>query len=368
MKSKSPFSKKSPLRVQVYKGDTYEQPDTVITKTVGEQVGKAITGLADNVADYLDLKGKIAYDKKNPKTQAKPEAKGGNTTVNNITHNYGSKNEPDSDSTRTEISEKQGGGGFSGESAKNLLGRKLTSKESKWKDKEVKRLGGVQQYRDYYKIGKQKDKFHTRTTSTFKNNELIGKTTEDLLNPNSPNAMKGSPNKLIGDTMDPYGQINKNDLTGMVDPNQPQALGNRDFRFNQDPIAPGRLGSASSVNTQNQIFGGGQAQTAAEQLQTPLYDKGHADDYDGHTHRKKGGSYKVGDYMDETDMETSYPKLHTQDVGEIKKDKKSQYMVSKNEDYNPTKIDTIRPLKGKTFKMGWGDAERNISTNPKYKQ
>ena len=72
--------------------------------------------------------------------------------------------------------------------------------------------------------------------------------------------------------------------------------------------------------------------------------------------------------MDETDMETSYPKLHTQDVGEIKRDKKSQFMVSKNEDYNPTKIDTIRPLKGKEFKMDWGDAERNISTNPKYKK
>ena len=107
---------------------------------------------------------------------------------------------------------------------------------------------------------------------------------------------------------------------------------------------------------------------AAEQLQTPLYNKGHANDYEGHTHRKKGGSYKEGDYMDETDMETSYPKLHTQDVGEIKRDKKSQFMVSKNEDYNPAKIDTIRPSKGKEFKMGWGDAERNISTNPKYKK
>ena len=48
MKSKSPFAIKSPLRIQVYGGDTYESPDTVITKTVGEQVGKAITGLADN--------------------------------------------------------------------------------------------------------------------------------------------------------------------------------------------------------------------------------------------------------------------------------------------------------------------------------
>ena len=60
MKSKSPFPMKSPLRIQVYGGDTYESPDTVITKTVGEQVGKAITGLADNASKYMDLKGKLA--------------------------------------------------------------------------------------------------------------------------------------------------------------------------------------------------------------------------------------------------------------------------------------------------------------------
>jgi hypothetical protein len=60
MKSKSPFAIKSPLRIQVYGGDTYESPDTVITKTVGEQVGTAITGLADVGAKYMDLKGKLA--------------------------------------------------------------------------------------------------------------------------------------------------------------------------------------------------------------------------------------------------------------------------------------------------------------------
>ena len=64
MKSKSPFSKKSPLGLQVYRGDTYEQPDTVITKTVGEQVGKAITGIADNAVDYMNTKGKLAKGEK----------------------------------------------------------------------------------------------------------------------------------------------------------------------------------------------------------------------------------------------------------------------------------------------------------------
>ncbi len=60
MKSKSPFAIKSPLRIQVYGGDTYESPDTVITKTVGEQVGTAITGLGYVGAKYMDLKGKLA--------------------------------------------------------------------------------------------------------------------------------------------------------------------------------------------------------------------------------------------------------------------------------------------------------------------
>lgn len=142
--------------------------------------------------------------------------------------------------------------------------------------------------------------------------------------------------------------------------------GDRILEMDSNPVGNQSIGRDTDIASQ--LFGSGQRASMLAMNGTPLHDKGHADDYEGHTHRKKGGSYKVGDYMDETDMETSYPKLYTQDVGEIKKDKKSQFMVSKNEDYNPTKIDTIRPLKGKTFKMGWGDAERNISTNPKYKQ
>jgi hypothetical protein len=143
--------------------------------------------------------------------------------------------------------------------------------------------------------------------------------------------------------------------------------GDRDMlEMNGNQINNQSIGRNTDITSQ--LFGSGQRASMLAMKGTPLHDKGHANDYEGHTHRKKGGSYKEGDYMDETDMETSFPKLHTQDVGEIKRDKKSQFMVSKNEDYNPTKIDTIRPSKGKEFKMGWGDAERNISTNPKYKK
>ena len=160
--------------------------------------------------------------------------------------------------------------------------------------------------------------------------------------PWTPPQMKGSPNKLIGDTMDPYGQINKNDLTRIVDPNQPQALGNRDFRFNQDPIAPGRLGSASNVNTQNQIFGGGQAQTAAEQLQTPLYDKGHGTKQ-AHTHPSKtttkmkpdgeypGARYVKGDYVDEDDLEEK-TNLNVNTATLVKSDKKGTFIKEMPDD------------------------------------
>jgi len=142
--------------------------------------------------------------------------------------------------------------------------------------------------------------------------------------------------------------------------------GDRILEMDSNPVGNQSIGR--DIDVASQLFGSGQRASMLAMKGTPLHDKGHANDYEGHTHRKKGGSYKEGDYMDETDMETSYPKLYTQDVGEIKRDKKSQFMVSKNEDYSPTKIDTIRPLKGKEFKMGWGDAERNISTNPKYKK
>ena len=339
MKSKSPFAIKSPLRVQVYGGDTYESPDTVITKTVGEQVGAAITGLSKNATKYMD-------DYKKPEPREKAEIA---SSIKSDRGQVPERGFASAGKLRQETSEKI-----------HYIGGKGKSEAQAWEDRdkvkysEDSRDQFVKDMRADPSYGKSKNiiKQKLSSTRTYGDDKLISTT------PYSPTSMKGSPNKLIGDTMDPYGQ--------------PQR-GNRDFTFNENEIAPGTLGSQASVGVQKEIFGGGQAQAAAEQLaaeqlQTPLYNKGHANDYEGHTHRKKGGSYKEGDYMDETDMETSYPKLHTQDVGEIKRDKKSQFMVSKNEDYNPAKIDTIRPSKGKEFKMGWGDAERNISTNPKYKK
>jgi hypothetical protein len=132
-------------------------------------------------------------------------------------------------------------------------------------------------------------------------------------------AMNGSPNKLIGDTMDPYGQ--------------PQR-GNRDFTFNENEIAPGTLGSQASMGVQKEIYGGGQAQVAAEQLAsqaaisprademdlignldsslamkgTPLHTEGHGGAKD-HTHAKPGDDLDqtVAENMGVNDIENYKP-------------------------------------------------------------
>ncbi len=345
MKSKSPFKAK----IDIFQGSTstYRHPSTVIQPIVGAQIGAQIAKTAGEVASKA-----ITAKSKKPKEQFDFTV----PPMPEITNIFGDKSSGSDKLKYRTIQTDQANTGVSYDESFSKLKKDKDGKAVATGDFKGGDSKAWEKYvRNYNKrnINQERDEKYDASGELTYVSDWRERT-------KSPNTMKGSPAKQI----DPYAAINPEAVPGTQD----QTLGNRDFRFNQDPIAPGRLGSASSVNTQNQIFGGGQAQTAAEQLQTPLYDKGHADDYDGHTHRKKGGSYKVGDYMDETDMETSYPKLYTQDVGEIKKDKKSQYMISKNEDYNPTKIDTIRPLKGKTFKMGWGDAERNISTNPKYKK
>ena len=379
MKSKSPFAMKSPLLA--YKSDmkgNYANPEYVPETIVGAEIGANIAKTAASVFDsYANSKKSAQSDSKKAFDDLAntKSTKFDYNRITDFTLPGAATIISGSDlNRRTEVLEKQGGGGFSGQSAKDLLGRKLTNEESKWKDDEVKRLGGVQQYRDQYKIGEEKDKFHTKTTNEYEDDKKISSRTENLLDPIS---MKGSPNKLIGDTMNinpgavPPNQA-QNDLGAQpiisADGSQPNARA-IDIAAIANPYAtPGADFNPQSKMKAESIFGSPMQRQGLMNLGTPLHDKGHANDYEGHTHRVKGGSYKKGDYMDETDMETSYPKLHTQDVGEIKRDKKSQFMVSKNEDYNPAKVDTIRPSKGKEFKMGWGDAERNISTNPKFKK
>ena len=112
--------------------------------------------------------------------------------------------------------------------------------------------------------------------------------------------------------------------------------------------------------------------------------------------REKGKKYKKGDYIDETDHEnqkyTTTNKdikgsdYNVQNISKIQEDDKGQYMVSLddsggdrskktvsnyNQGRNATR-DTLRPKKGKYFKQGWGEDDRNstgknwIKKNKKY--
>ena len=305
MKSKSPFSKKSPMNLQLYRGDTYESPDTVITRTVGEQLGTAITGLADNATKYMD-----DYKKPEPREKVK--------TVNAIK----------GDDRGLVKSRDIGGGGVL--SSKTTIDstpstsysqglsalKENPEKLSTWENKFGKATpGNFKKQTDLY------NKKNNSTTAKNKTTEIFGDGRLLKTYSSSVGQMKGSPNKLIGDTMDPYGQ--------------PQR-GNRDFTFNEKGIAPGTLGNQASMGVQNQIYPGGQAQVAAEQLAsqaatslrademdlignpdsvlamkgTPLHTKGHGVEQ-AHTHPTKtttkisgkgempGSSYVENDYADE---------------------------------------------------------------------
>ena len=193
MKSKSPFAIKSPLLA--YKSDmtgNYANPEYVPRVNVGAAVG---AHAAKTAADVFTT---VNEADKGKRKAAADKASGGSNT-NNQTFNLqigGEQPQVTKDTNsnrRTEVLEEQGSGGFSGQSAQDLLGRNLTTEESAWKDAEIKKLGGVQQYRDHYKIGKEKDKFHTETTNKYENERLTSSVVKDLLK--NPISMKGSPVK-----------------------------------------------------------------------------------------------------------------------------------------------------------------------------
>ena len=388
MKSKSPFKAK----VDIFQGSTstYRHPSTVIQPIVGAQVGAQIAKTASKVTvKAIESKSKKPKKQFDFKVGPKPEA----LTVPDYKGDLRS---------------------FGGYEERTIPGKQstmklsdMTAKQKKWRTDKINELG-PEGWAKLVQKNKAKDTIQTRSYSLdAKGNKIFDEWR------NSPNTMKGSPVKhnteaspkgffaktagslvaaagnaiksqgpdrggvsaedfASGNYAKPADAIDATSVdTFTPPPNQVAETGSysggrdRILEMDSNPVINQSIGR--DTNIASQLFGSGQRASMLA-MKGPLYDKGHPDDYDGHTHRKKGASYKEGDLMDETDMETSYPNLHTQDVGAIKRDKKSQFMVSKNEDYNPTKIDTIRPLKGKEFKMGWGDAERNISTNPKYKK
>ena len=370
MKSKSPFAMKSPLLA--YKSDmrgNYANPKYVKEEIVGVKIGEALTKAGTDIFSGLTTK---------PKSESGDGGGSGkiNISIDN-TNNNNSKAKPNTDTEpntdtdlnrRTEVLEEQGSGGFSGQSAKDLLGRNLTTKESAWKDDEIKRLGGVQQYRDHYKIGKEKDKFHTETTNKYENEKLTSSVVKDLLNPIS---MKGSPNKLIGDTMDPYGQINP----GAVPPNQAQndlgaqpiisANGSQpsnrsiDMSAISDPYSA--LGADFGAGTRNKaqsIYGSAGQRQGLMNLGTPLH---HDSEKQAHTHPSKtttkmkpdgeypGARYVKGDLVDQDDL-LDKTELDAHIATQVQSDKKGTFIKEMPDSGPGSNIETSKGF-GKKIRL-----------------
>jgi hypothetical protein len=87
--------------------------------------------------------------------------------------------------------------------------------------------------------------------------------------------------------------------------------------------------------------------------------------------RKKGKKYKTGSLIDETDWESHNTGLNVQDINAIEEDKKGQFITSVRGEEgpyaDPKRQDTIRPTKGRHFKMTWGEKERNFTPKPNRK-
>lgn len=379
MKSKSPFSKNTPLKeIEIFQGSTstYRHPSTVIQPIVGAKVGKKLA----------ETGSKVAVDAINAMPGKKSEFK-----------------VPEFEKPIIKLGEYKGNlqtlGGFEERTvqgkgkANRTFFKDLSTEQQQEAKKWIK-----ENPKKYKELLNKKNKTASTTekrTYTLVNGKKVYDTGWMAKNNSLAINMNGSPAKQI----DPYAAINPEAVPGTQAQNvlgaQPivgtdlNQARNVDMQAMVDPYkSPGATFKPGEKLKAENIYGqAGQRQALMNlgspmhahtpdhdkksdslAMKGPLYHKGHPDDYDGHTHRKIGKSYETGDYMDQTDMDKKFPKLWAEDVGRIQKDKVSQFMVSKDKDYNPAKIDTIRPVSGKTFKMTWGDAERNISTNPKYKK
>jgi len=354
MKSKSPFAIKSPLRIQVYGGDTYERPDTVITKTVGEQVGKAITGIADNAVDYMDNYKKPEPRKKvesiNSVTQKKLIPVGGFSTAGKLSSKTSNKIQY----IKTDrISEDE---------AWDKRNREIYPEGSRDKFNKDMRADPS------YGKGGNTVKQNLTSTSIYGDGRLISQT------PYSPTSMKGSPNKLIGDTMDPYGQINP----GAVPPNQAQndlgaqpimgAQGSQpsaraiDMAAIGNPYAtPGADFDPQSKMKAESIFGSPMQRQGLMNLGTPLHDAGHGEKQ-SHSHPSKtttkmkpdgeypGAKYVKGDLVDQDDL-LDKTKLDVHTATSVQSDKKGTFIKEMPDSGPGSNIETDKGF-GKKIRLG----------------
>tara|TARA_R110001599_G_scaffold2591_1_gene14036 strand:- start:146 stop:1300 length:1155 start_codon:yes stop_codon:yes gene_type:complete len=356
MKSKSPFAMKSPLLA--YKSDmkgNYANPEYVPETIVGAEVGANIAKTAASVFDSYanskkstqkvnELTPETFEDLKPFKT---PEiAVGGGLTSRKTIHST-----PSTSST-------------SYNEALNTL-KENPKKLSNWEKKFGKATP------DNFK--KETDLYNKKNNSTTDQNEITevfgdGRLLKTYSNPIGQ--MKGSPNKLIGDTMNinpgavPPNQA-QNDLGAQpiisADGSQPNARA-IDIAAIANPYAtPGADFNPQSKMKAESIFGSPMQRQGLMNLGTPLHDAGHGAKQ-SHSHPSKtttkmkpdgeypGAKYVKGDLVDQDDL-LDKTKLDAHIATQVQSDKKGTFIKEKSDDGPGSDIETSKGF-GKKIRLG----------------
>ena len=350
MKSKSPFAMKSPLLA--YKSDmrgNYANPRYVKEELVGVKIGEAMTKAGTDIfssltaPDETDSSGTIATH------GLGGEYKGFGGGMKEI-------NLPEIPDVNTNLTNPNDFSRFTkvpnlvskGQKERNVKGEKF-SDQNAWdsnrnnvqNDPRFQGEGG----KDLFFAAAEayrKDK-GTGINTTYDKGKTRFEDGKRVLDVNT----KGSPNKLIGDTMDPYGQINP----GAVPPNQAQNdLGaqpiisadgsqpsNRsiDMSAISDPYsALGADFGAGARNKAQSIYGSAGQRQGLMNLGTPLH---HDSEKQAHTHPSKtttkmkpdgeypGARYVKGDLVDQDDL-LDKTKLDAHIATQVQSDKKGTFI------------------------------------------
>ena len=373
MKSKSPFAIKSPLLA--YKSDmrgNYANPKYVKEELVGVKIGEALTKAGTDIFSGLTTK---------PKSESGDGSNGGSNITNNIFangSNGGSGSNKDTgretDITTTTESVLGSDQGNTGNSYADSYSGLSKDEGGNAKATGDFKGGNLNDWTNYVKDYNRKKNSTTNTTrnEVTRTWQIIDDKKVYDTQAKNPVTMKGSPNKLIGDTMDPYGQINP----GAVPPNQAQndlgaqpiisANGSQpsnrsiDVSAISDPYSA--LGADFGAGTRNKaqsIYGSAGQRQGLMNLGTPLH---HDSEKQAHSHPSKtttkmkpdgeypGARYVKGDLVDQDDL-LDKTELDAHIATQVQSDKKGTFIKEKSDDGPGSDIETSKGF-GKKIRLG----------------
>ena len=373
MKSKSPFAMKSPLLA--YKSDmrgNYANPKYVKEELVGVKIGEALTKAGTDIFSGLTTK---------PKSESSDGSNGGSNITNNIfadgsNGGSGSNVHKGSDTDITTTTENVLGSdqGNTGNSYADSYSGLSKDEGGNAKATGDFKGGNLTDWTNYVKDynSKKNSTTETNSNSVTRTYEIIDGKKVYKTQATNPVTMKGSPNKLIGDTMDPYGQINP----GAVPPNQAQndlgaqpiisANGSQpsnrsiDMSAISDPYSA--LGADFGAGTRNKaqsIYGSAGQRQGLMNLGTPLH---HDSEKQAHTHPSKtttkmkpdgeypGARYVKGDLVDQDDL-LEKTELDAHIATQVQSDKKGTFIKEKSDDGPGSDIETSKGF-GKKIRLG----------------